>query len=239
MIYGAIHLHDWMSWTRFYSMTEKGVLIDLIVMVLSKELPLDPSLFDRITNRYTDEERMAFEFVVRDFFTLGDDGMYHNETLDSMIAKRKEKSEKARNSIKVRWEGKTKEVVSNNERNTNELLTVNSKQLTEETTTTGSSAAGKKRSPILPIPIDPEPEWVEAAKEIRPDVDPFFVWRKMRDYYRAEKKAMTTWRRLLISWVGREHGQINRTTTSINQVTSEMTDDDVPDFDPRNRHGFA
>ena len=112
--------------------------------------------------------------------------------------------------------------------------TSNEELITNKDSSTTSSAAEKKRSPLLPIPLDPDPEWVTAAREIRPDVDPMFVWRKMKDYYRSEKKAISTWRRIMMTWVGREHGQIRQTAyRNQNAVMMEMTDDDVPDFDPR------
>lgn len=243
--------------TKFMTFEQKGLYVDMRDVYYTTGKPLDGqwvSMFKRAAGDDLVESVLSLCFVK-------DGDVYRCEEFDTVIAEYEAMAEKNRGnaSKKTRVTSQKKRVESDSEASGNRVgceegavscatgeplgsQLINketNKEVVVPTTSTASTDAGKKRSPILPIPLDPEPEWIEAAKEIRQDVDPFFVWRKMRDYYRAEKKAMTTWRRLLISWVGREHGQINRTTTSINQVTSEMTDDDVPDFDPRTRHGFA
>ena len=123
MLYVMLHLGDWSNWTRLYSLLERGILIELIAMYFSNESAINPSLFERITRRYTEEELKAFNFVIEDFFYLGDDGLYHNDACDQIIAKSKEKSEKARKSIQARWSKKTDEHRSKYERNTDVVLT--------------------------------------------------------------------------------------------------------------------
>lgn len=130
MIYAMIHLNDLGSSTRYYSLLEKGVLTELMIMYLSKESALDPKLFDRITNRYTDEERAAFDFVIRDFFHLEGDGLYHCSSFDKLIEKSKSKSEKARKSVMARWDRNSAETKANNDRDTNVLLTNNQEPIT-------------------------------------------------------------------------------------------------------------
>ena len=130
MLYVMLHLGDWSNWTRLYSLLERGVLIELIAMYFSNESAINPSLFERITRRYTEEELKAFNFVIEDFFYLGDDGLYHNDACDQIIAKSKEKSEKARKSIQARWTKKTDEQRSKYERNTDEILTKNQEPIT-------------------------------------------------------------------------------------------------------------
>lgn len=130
MLYVMLHLGDWSNWTRLYSLLERGILIELIAMYFSNESAINPSLFERITRRYTEEELKAFNFVIEDFFYLGDDGLYHNDACDQIIAKSKEKSEKARKSIQARWSKKTDEQRPKYERNTDEILTNNQEPIT-------------------------------------------------------------------------------------------------------------
>lgn len=130
MLYVMLHLGDWSNWTRLYSLLERGILIELIAMYFSNESAINPSLFERITRRYTEEELKAFNFVIEDFFYLGDDGLYHNDACDQIIEKSKEKSEKARKSIQARWSKKTDEQRSKYERNTDEILTNNQEPIT-------------------------------------------------------------------------------------------------------------
>lgn len=166
MIYAMIHLNDLGSSTRYYSLLEKGVLTELMIMYLSKETALDPKLFDRITNRYTDEERAAFDFVIRDFFHLEGDGLYHCSSFDKLIEKSKSKSEKARKSVMARWDRNSAETKANNDRDTNVLLTNNQKPITNNQEV---SKEKKEKKPLVfpaDLPADVRDEWVAYKKKM-------------------------------------------------------------------------
>lgn len=137
MNYVPWHIGDWESGTRLLTPLEKGIYMDLLMIYYSTERPIIRSYFDRITNRYTDEERKAFDFVIDTFFVEKEDG-YHNERCDREIEACNKKSEAARRSIAARWskkyendtDGNTKTIRSKYERNTNEILTNNQEPIT-------------------------------------------------------------------------------------------------------------
>ena len=166
MLYVMLHLGDWSSWTRLYSLLERGILIELIAMYFSNESAINPSLFERITRRYTEEELKAFNFVIEDFFYLGDDGLYHNDACDQIIAKSKEKSEKARKSIQARWSKKTDEQRSKYERNTDEILTNSQEPITNNQEV--SKEKREKKPLVFPadLPADVRDEWVAYKKKM-------------------------------------------------------------------------
>ena len=66
----------------------------------------------------------------------------------------------------------------------------------------------RKRDPLVPCPETLPDEWREAAKIARPDIDPLVVWRKFRARHgpTKEKKALKTWKRMFLGWIGREYG---------------------------------
>ena len=66
----------------------------------------------------------------------------------------------------------------------------------------------RKRDPLVSCPETLPDEWREAAKIARPDIDPLVVWRKFRARYGPtnEKKALKTWKRMFLGWIGREYG---------------------------------
>lgn len=105
MIYVQWHIGDWEAETRLLSPLEKGIYMDLLMLYYSSEAPLVRSKVDRITRRYTDEERDAFEYVLSEYFEEREDG-FHHARCDREIAACHEKSEKARRSIAARWSKK-------------------------------------------------------------------------------------------------------------------------------------
>ena len=66
----------------------------------------------------------------------------------------------------------------------------------------------RKRDPLVSCPETLPDEWREAAKIARPDIDPLVVWRKFRARHGPtnEKKALKTWKRCFLNWIGREYG---------------------------------
>lgn len=74
------------------------------------------------------------------------------------------------------------------------------------TATTTIGVANKKRAPLVALPDELPNEWMSSASEVRPDVDPCFVYGKLKARYvgTTTRKAITTWRREYLNWVGRE-----------------------------------
>ena len=225
MNYVQFHIGDWESGTRLLTPLEKGIYIDLLMLYYSTERPILRSYFDRITRGYTEDERKAFDFVVSQYFEEQDDG-FHNARCDEEIAKAAEKSEKARKSIQARWnkaakgsassvsdtcrkpDESTGAIRTNNERNTDVLLTKNQEPITninkkEEGTCVCASeeddsfcldseeekpqTTSKRKTPEAathPFDLQDLPDdWREYCREVRPDLDPDRMFAEFKFYW--------------------------------------------------------
>ena len=120
MNYYEHHLGDYMRDTAHLSMLEDAAYRRLLDAYYVREKPLPADLREcyKLARASSKQEREAVAYVLREFFTLGDDG-HHQARADEEIAKFRAKSEKARASINARWERTRAEQQSNNERNTN------------------------------------------------------------------------------------------------------------------------
>lgn len=193
MNYVQFHVGDWDSSTRLLTPLEKGIYIDLLMLYYSTERPILRSYFDRITRGYTEDERKAFDYVVSQYFEEQDDG-FHNARCDEEIAKAAEKSEKARKSIQARWnkaakghassvsdtwrkpDESTDAIRTNNERNTDVLLTNNQEPITNINKVGGafSEKVADAHEPPPPsdfcdeIPEEPFPEDWGALEPLPP-----------------------------------------------------------------------
>jgi uncharacterized protein YdaU (DUF1376 family) len=114
------HLGDYMRDTAHLSMLEDAAYRRLLdaYYVRERALPADLRECYKLARASTKPEREAVAYVLREFFTLGDDG-HHQGRADAEIARFKAKSEKARASINTRWERTRAEAKTNNERSTN------------------------------------------------------------------------------------------------------------------------
>jgi uncharacterized protein YdaU (DUF1376 family) len=225
MNYVQFHIGDWESGTRLLTPLEKGIYIDLLMLYYSTERPILRSYFDRITRGYTEDERKAFDYVVSQYFEEQDDG-FHNARCDEEIAKAAEKSEKARKSIQARWnkaakgsassvsdtcrkpDESTGAIRTNNERNTDVLLTKNQEPITninkkEEGTCVCASeeddsfcldseeekpqTTSKRKTPEAathPFDLQDLPDdWREYCREVRPDLDPDRMFSEFKFYW--------------------------------------------------------
>ena len=56
------------------------------------------------------------------------------------------------------------------------------------------------------MPAELPAEWEASALEARPDVDPRYVYGKIKAKYAGAttRKAFATWRREFLNWIGRE-----------------------------------
>ena len=192
MNYVQFHVGDWDSSTRLLTPLEKGIYIDLLMLYYSTERPILRSYFDRITRGYTEDERKAFDYVVSQYFEEQDDG-FHNARCDEEIAKAAEKSEKARKSIQARWnkaakghassvsdtwrkpDESTDAIRTNNERNTDVLLTNNQEPITNINKVGGAFSEKVADAPEPPpsdfcdeIPEEPFPEDWGALEPLPP-----------------------------------------------------------------------
>lgn len=204
------HVGDWGTSTRLLSPLEKGVYIDLLMLYYSLERPLMRTECDRIARAYATDEKAALEYVLDRFFDF-DGECYKHARCEKEIAVFREKSAKAAKSAKSRWE----KVRQQSERNANAVQTQcegNATQYpvpsTQEITTTKEKVEKEKapRAPLVAMPAELPAEWEASALEARPDVDPRYVYGKIKAKYAGAttRKALTTWRREFLNWIGRE-----------------------------------
>ena len=225
MNYVQFHIGDWESGTRLLTPLEKGIYIDLLMLYYSTERPILRSYFDRITRGYTEDERKAFDYVVSQYFEEQDDG-FHNARCDEEIAKAAEKSEKARKSIQARWNKAAKGPASsvsdtcrkpdestdatrtNNERNTDVLLTTNQEPITNKETERKKKEKRQAITHAFNLDLLPS-EWADYAKQVRPDLDPQTVFADFVFYFTkgrgtGELRSDKGWNQSWQGWVRRQ-----------------------------------
>lgn len=241
MNYVQFHIGDWESGTRLLTPLEKGIYIDLLMLYYSTERPILRSYFDRITRGYTDDERKAFDYVVSRYFEERDDG-FHNARCDEEIAKAAEKSEKARKSIQARWNKAAKGPASsvldtpskpnestdairtNNERNTDVLLTKNQ----EPGTIKNERKKKEKRQAIThAFNLDLLPsEWADYSKQVRPDLDPQTVFADFVFYFtkgkgQGELRSDKGWAQSWQGWVRRQKETRNTKPAAVEEFSDD------------------
>lgn len=225
MNYVQFHIGDWESGTRLLTPLEKGIYIDLLMLYYSTERPILRSYFDRITRGYTEDERKAFDYVVSQYFEEQDDG-FHNARCDEEIAKAAEKSEKARKSIQARWnkaakgpassvsdtcrklDESTDAIRTNNERNTDVLLTNNQEPITNKETERKKKEKRQAITHAFNLDLLPS-EWADYAKQVRPDLDPQTVFADFVFYFTqgrgaGELRSDKGWNQSWQGWVRRQ-----------------------------------
>lgn len=124
MNYYEHHLGDYLRDTAHLSMLEDGAYRRLIDAYYIREAPLPCELRDvfRLVRAQSKQDREAVETVLREFFTDTPAGWAHGRC-EREIERFRSKSDKARASIRTRWEKARASagvvVRSGNERNTN------------------------------------------------------------------------------------------------------------------------
>lgn len=104
MNYYEHHLGDYMRDTAHLSLIEDGVYRRLIDAYYAREKPLPEDLAEccKLARVSAKAEREAVAYVLREFFQLEPTG-YHQKRCDEVIAKFKDKSQKAKRSANARW----------------------------------------------------------------------------------------------------------------------------------------
>ena len=104
MNYYEHHIGDYAQATVHLSLLEDGAYSRLIRKYYAEEkpLPVDVQAVQRLIVARTDEEKQAVADILKEFFTLEEDG-WHNKRCDEEIARYREKQGKARASANARW----------------------------------------------------------------------------------------------------------------------------------------
>lgn len=124
MNYYEHHLGDYLRDTVHLSMLEDGAYRRLIDAYYIREAPLPTELRDvfRLVRAQSKQDRVAVETVLREFFEESPEGWRHRRC-DREVERFRSKSEKARASIRSRWErarnSEATEQQTNNDGNTN------------------------------------------------------------------------------------------------------------------------
>lgn len=100
MNYYSHNIGDFAAETRFLSLEEIGVYVVLKDMYLATGMPL---AYDRIATALPSDATASIDKVLKRFFTE-EDGVYHCEAFDKMLAEFAGKGEKNRENAKKRWE---------------------------------------------------------------------------------------------------------------------------------------
>ena len=242
MNYVQFHIGDWESGTRLLTPLEKGIYIDLLMLYYSTERPILRSYFDRITRGYTEDERKAFDYVVSQYFEEQDDG-FHNARCDEEIAKAAEKSEKARKSIQARWNKAAKGLASsvsdtcrkpdestdairtNNERNTDVLLTNNQEPITNKETERKKKEKRQAITHAFNLDLLPS-EWADYSKQVRPDLDPQTVFADFVFYFTqgrgaGELRSDKGWNQSWQGWVRRQKETRNAKPAAVEEFSDD------------------
>lgn len=134
------HIGDYRAHTAHLTMTEDGCyrrLLDLSYMT-EKPLPCDVAAVQRLAGARDKTERAAVETVLREFFTLQEDG-WHQSRVDHEVAGYQARADQARKNGKGGGRPKTKTKPTYNQpgfssdtgTEPNEKLTVNREPLTD------------------------------------------------------------------------------------------------------------
>lgn len=106
MNYYEHHIGDYDKSTSHLTACEDGIYCRLLRRYYDTEAPLpaDLAVVQRLVRARTKAEKTAVKTVLMEFFTLDDDG-WHQVRCDEHIEKVQKKSEKARRSAELRWQG--------------------------------------------------------------------------------------------------------------------------------------
>lgn len=223
MISVFFHLGDWMTSTVDLTPTERGVYFDLLCRYYEKERPLMQVECTRIARGYAPNEQEAMHYVLETFFTKDGDS-YRHARCDEEISKMAATIEKRKKAANARWSrdsaksdrqksdscddanGMHLDMHEQCTCNANGMQTINHKPQSITTTKEKVEKEKSNRDPLVPFPDSLPDDWKKSALETRTDIDPERVFLKLKARYvgTTMKKALKTWRREFMNWIGRE-----------------------------------
>lgn len=200
------HLGDYAQATAHLTFVEDAAYSRCIRKYYADEkpLPADIAAVQRLLGARSPEEREAVETVLREFFTLTDDG-WRNKRCDEELERFQSKRSKARSSANARWsrtpehsQGNAEAMRTHSEGNA--LQTPDTRHHSSTANAVGKSA----RATRLPKDMELPDDWAKFCKDERPDLDPAETFAVFRDYWVAKAGQagckldwLATWR----NWV--------------------------------------
>ncbi len=197
MFYFQHHIGDYRRDTGHLTLLEHGIYRQLIDLYYITEKPLDASAMRLVCVRTADEEQ-AYKRVLADFFHERK-GKYFHKRCDFEISKYKDKSSKATDSAKTRWnkikdlpdanalqthcdddaDGMlTKEPINLTTKEPKNLQTKEPKNLTKER----SKEEGAPRSTRFEACPFPD-KWKTFCQQERPELDALNTFEQFSDYW--------------------------------------------------------
>lgn len=194
MHYFSLHIGDYVTATAHLSMLEDGAYNRLLRRYYQDEKPLPVDVADcqRIVGARTRSEREAVNAVLREFFTLRDDG-WHQGRADEEIGAYHRKAETARTNGKGGGRPKTNQSGFSSHTHKEptggqtENLTINHEPSTNEEEEDSEQRSRKRgadeRGHRLPVDWAPDDDLKALAAGLGLDVDRVLV--EFRDYWRG------------------------------------------------------
>lgn len=209
MYYYQHHIGDYRRDTSHLTLLEHGAYRQLLDLYYITEKPLDANALRLVCARNADEVS-AVEQMLCEFFKL-QDGKYYHKRCEDEITRYHSKSNKAKESAKIRW-NKNNELQDANalptdsERNANHKpLTINQEPLTNSQEPIADNHKpktnkGSRLSKDWVIPI----EYVDFCNKERPELNAENIAEQFKDYWigvAGAKGVKTDWFATWRNWV--------------------------------------
>ena len=219
MYYYQHHIGDYRRDTGHLTLLEHGIYRQLLDLYYITEKPFDASAMRLICVRTTDEEE-AYKRVLNDFFVLKN-GKYHHKRCQIEIEGFQSKSNKAKDSAKIRW-NKNKDLQdaialpTHSDSDANGMLTMNHKPLTINQHINLIAESDKSLPAVEFIPLVDGSEWpvpesfaVDLEKSY-PAVDMKQTLREIRAWNLANpknRKTVSGIKRHINQWFSKEQNR--------------------------------
>ena len=219
LYYYQHHIGDYRRDTGHLTLLEHGIYRQLLDLYYITEKPFDASAMRLICVRTTDEEE-AYKRVLNDFFVLKN-GKYHHKRCQIEIEGFQSKSNKAKDSAKIRW-NKNKDLQdaialpTHSDSDANGMLTMNHKPLTINQHINLIAESDKSPSAVEFIPLVDGSEWpvpesfaVDLEKSY-PAVDMKQTLREIRAWNLANpknRKTVSGIKRHINQWFSKEQNR--------------------------------
>ena len=219
LYYYQHHIGDYRRDTGHLTLLEHGIYRQLLDLYYITEKPFDASAMRLICVRTTDEEE-AYKRVLNDFFVLKN-GKYHHKRCQIEIEGFQSKSNKAKDSAKIRW-NKNKDLQdaialpTHSDSDANGMLTMNHKPLTINQQINLIAESDKSLPAVEFIPLVDGSEWpvpesfaVDLEKSY-PAVDMKQTLREIRAWNLANpknRKTISGIKRHINQWFSKEQNR--------------------------------
>ena len=219
LYYYQHHIGDYRRDTGHLTLLEHGIYRQLLDLYYITEKPFDASAMRLICVRTTDEEE-AYKRVLNDFFVLKN-GKYHHKRCQIEIEGFQSKSNKAKDSAKIRW-NKNKDLQdaialpTHSDSDANGMLTMNHKPLTINQHINLIAESDKSLPAVEFIPLVDGSEWpvpesfaVDLEKSY-PAVDMKQTLREIRAWNLANpknRKTVSGIKRHINQWFSKEQNR--------------------------------